>query len=69
MYACKAFVQKLSVVQNMKAKELRGKRKGIIRKVYIMANNLAIVKLIRWIRAKAGDADGTGNHIRKRNRC
>ena len=34
-----------------------------------MLKNLVLVKLIRWIREKAGDADGAGEFIRKCKRC
>lgn len=34
-----------------------------------MAMNLNLVKWIRWIREKAGDADGAGDFIRKCKRC
>lgn len=53
----------------MKVKELRRKEKVIIRKETIMVKNSVIVKLISWIRKKAGDADGAGIFIRKCKRC
>lgn len=68
-YASKASVQKLLAVKSMKAKGLQRKAEVIIRKEITMVKNLVIVKLISWIRKKAGDADGAGKYIRKRNRC
>lgn len=34
-----------------------------------MLKNLVLIKIVRWIREKAGDADGAGNDFRKCKRC